>query len=63
SFLGRGASASVFKGVLSDGTAVAVKRIGPEARGEKEFRSEVAAIASVQHLNLARLIGYCIVPN
>lgn len=60
SLLGRGGSGSVFKGILSDGTAVAVKRIDGEERGEKAFKSEVAAIASVQHLNLVRLLGYCI---
>ncbi|XP_065848650.1 probable receptor-like protein kinase At5g20050 [Euphorbia lathyris] len=61
--LGQGASAKVFKGMLSDGTAVAIKRINREERGDKEFRSEVAAIASVQHVHLLRLLGYCIVPN
>ncbi|KAK9269235.1 hypothetical protein L1049_001005 [Liquidambar formosana] len=60
--LGQGASACVFKGVLTDGTNVAVKRIEGEEHGEKEFKSEVAAIASVQHVNLVRLIGYCRVP-
>lgn len=60
--VGRGASATVFKGILSDGTAVAVKRIDGQERGEREFRSEVSAIASVQHVNLVRLIGYCCVP-
>jgi serine/threonine protein kinase len=61
--IGRGASASVFRGVLADGTAVAVKRIEVNDRGEKEFRSEVGAIASVQHVNLVRLIGYCSIPK
>ncbi|KAK1437518.1 hypothetical protein QVD17_03310 [Tagetes erecta] len=62
--IGKGASGSVFKGVLIDGTEVAVKRIQHgEERGEKEFRSEIAAIASVQHVNLVRLIGYCIQNN
>ncbi|KAL1822591.1 hypothetical protein ACET3Z_009369 [Daucus carota] len=61
SLVGRGASASVFKGILSDGTAVAVKRMEGNERGEKDFRSEVAAIASVQHVNLVHLLGYCTV--
>ncbi|KAH0747796.1 hypothetical protein KY290_027028 [Solanum tuberosum] len=58
--VGRGSSACVFKGVLSDGASVAVKRINGEECGNKEFKSEVAAIASVQHVNLVRL--YCSVP-
>jgi len=61
--IGRGGSGSVFKGILGDGTCVAVKRIEGEERGEKEFLSEVAAIGSVQHINLLRLYGYCIVPS
>ncbi|CAM8966336.1 unnamed protein product [Rhodiola kirilowii] len=62
SLIGQGASGSVFKGILNDGTAVAVKRINSgEERGDKEFRSEVQAIASVQHINLVRLLGYCVV--
>ncbi|GAV72847.1 Pkinase domain-containing protein [Cephalotus follicularis] len=60
--LGKGSSASVFKGIISDGTCVAVKRIEGEERRE-EFRSEVAAIASAQHVNLVRLLGYCCVPG
>ncbi|KAL0403812.1 UNVERIFIED_CONTAM: putative receptor-like protein kinase [Sesamum radiatum] len=60
SLVGRGASGSVFKGILTDGTTVAVKRIDGEERGDKAFKSEVAAIASVQHVNLVRLLGYCI---
>ncbi|KAJ0238662.1 receptor-like protein kinase [Hirschfeldia incana] len=56
--IGKGGSGSVFKGVLKDGSQVAVKRIEGEEKGEREFRSEVAAIASVQHKNLVRLYGY-----
>nr|DAD27083.1 TPA_asm: hypothetical protein HUJ06_028551 [Nelumbo nucifera] len=61
--LGKGGSASVFRGILDDGTPVAVKRIEGMERGEREFRSEVTAIASVQHVNLVRLLGYCCVPG
>ncbi|RVW47452.1 putative receptor-like protein kinase [Vitis vinifera] len=53
--IGRGASASVFRGILNDGTSVAVKRIEGEEHGEKEFKSEVAAIASVQHVPVLHL--------
>ncbi|KAL8488338.1 hypothetical protein ACS0TY_024113 [Phlomoides rotata] len=61
SLLGRGGSGAVYKGILTDGTPVAVKRIDiGEERGDKIFKSEVAAIASVQHVNLVRLLGYCI---
>ncbi|CAL9159509.1 unnamed protein product [Musa hybrid cultivar] len=58
--VGRGSSASVFRGILDDGTPVAVKRIEAAERGDREFRSEVSAIASIQHVNLVRLLGYCI---
>ncbi|KAL8136835.1 hypothetical protein V2J09_002836 [Rumex salicifolius] len=65
SLVGRGGSGTVFRGILNDGTAVAVKRIesGEKESGEKEFLSEVAAIASVQHVNLVRLFGFCVVPS
>ncbi|GKC92994.1 probable receptor-like protein kinase [Tanacetum coccineum] len=62
--IGKGASGSVFKGRLSDGTEIAVKRIQHgEEKGAKEFRSEISAIASVQHVNLVRLFGYCVENN
>ncbi|PWA75056.1 protein kinase-like domain, Concanavalin A-like lectin/glucanase domain protein [Artemisia annua] len=57
-------SRSVFKGRLCDGTEIVVKRIQHgEEKGGKEFRSEIAAIASVQHLNLVRLFGCCVENN
>lgn len=61
--IGRGASASVFKGILDDGTQVAVKWIEGAEHGDQEFRSEVSAVASVQHVNLVRLLGYCLNPG
>ncbi|CAD5194308.1 unnamed protein product [Musa acuminata subsp. malaccensis] len=61
--IGRGGSGAVFKGILDNGTPVAVKRIEGAEYGEKEFRAEISAIASVQHVNLVRLLGYCLVPG
>ncbi|CAN6191387.1 unnamed protein product [Urochloa humidicola] len=62
--VGRGSSGTVFKGILDDGTAIAVKRIdgGGSHVAEKEFRSEVAAIAGAQHAGLVRLLGFCLSP-
>ena len=59
--VGRGSSGTVFKGILDDGTAVAVKRIDGSAYADKEFRAEVSAIGSVQHVSLVRLLGFCLV--
>ncbi|KNA12293.1 hypothetical protein SOVF_127250 [Spinacia oleracea] len=61
--VGQGGSGCVFKGMLKDGTSIAVKRIEGQERGEREFRTEVAAIGCVQHTNLVRLYGYCIIPK
>lgn len=61
--IGRGGSGSVFKGVLGDGLLVAVKRIEGEVHGEREFRSEITAIVSAQHVNLVTILGYCLVPG
>ncbi|PVH35118.1 hypothetical protein PAHAL_7G108600 [Panicum hallii] len=58
--LGAGGFGSVFKGVLSDLTRVAVKRLdGARHQGEKQFRAEVGALGQIQHINLVKLIGFC----
>ncbi|XP_062233642.1 probable receptor-like protein kinase At5g20050 [Phragmites australis] len=61
--VGRGSSGTVFRGILDDGTAVAVKRINGSEHVDKEFKSEVSAIGSVQHVGLVRLLGFCLVPH
>jgi hypothetical protein len=61
--VGQGSSGTVFKGILDDGTPVAVKRIDGSAHVDKEFRSEVSAIGSLQHVSLVRLLGFCLVRN
>lgn len=57
--LGGGGFGSVFKGVLSDSTIVAVKKLESVSQGEKQFRSEVSTIGNIQHVNLVRLRGFC----
>ncbi|XP_062106222.1 G-type lectin S-receptor-like serine/threonine-protein kinase At2g19130 [Humulus lupulus] len=57
--LGGGGFGSVFKGVLADSTVVAVKKLESVSQGEKQFRTEVSTIGTIQHVNLVRLRGFC----
>ncbi|TKW24621.1 hypothetical protein SEVIR_3G041700v4 [Setaria viridis] len=57
--LGSGGFGSVFKGVLSQTTTIAVKRLDGARQGEKQFRAEVSSIGLIQHINLVKLIGFC----
>ncbi|XP_057746426.1 G-type lectin S-receptor-like serine/threonine-protein kinase At2g19130 [Arachis stenosperma] len=57
--LGGGGFGSVFKGTLSDSSVIAVKKLESISQGEKQFRTEVSTIGTVQHVNLVRLRGFC----
>ncbi|XP_044972013.1 G-type lectin S-receptor-like serine/threonine-protein kinase At2g19130 [Hordeum vulgare subsp. vulgare] len=57
--IGTGGFGSVYKGVLSDSTIIAVKRLDGTRQGEKQFRAEVSTIGLIQHVNLVKLIGFC----
>ncbi|GAB2276974.1 hypothetical protein Dimus_011682 [Dionaea muscipula] len=63
--VGQGAFAMVYKGNLdpdngSTDLVVAVKRVDNVVKeSDKEFESEVSAIARTNHRNLVRLVGYC----
>ncbi|PSS14443.1 G-type lectin S-receptor-like serine/threonine-protein kinase [Actinidia chinensis var. chinensis] len=57
--LGGGGFGSVFKGTLPDSTVVAVKKLESANQGEKQFRTEVSTIGTIQHVNLVRLRGFC----
>ncbi|KAI3994858.1 hypothetical protein MKX01_037409 [Papaver californicum] len=46
-------------GALSDSTAIAVKKLEGFSQGEKQFRSEVSTIGTIQDVNLVRLCGFC----
>ncbi|XP_057819230.1 G-type lectin S-receptor-like serine/threonine-protein kinase SD2-5 [Cryptomeria japonica] len=57
--LGSGGFGGVFEGHLRDGRKVAVKKLGNADRGNLQFRAEVAALGSINHVNLVRLFGFC----
>ncbi|XP_027366432.1 probable LRR receptor-like serine/threonine-protein kinase RKF3 [Abrus precatorius] len=58
--IGRGGYGNVYKGLLSDGSEVALKRFkNCSAAGDASFTHEVEVIASVRHVNLVALRGYC----
>ncbi|KAG0477251.1 hypothetical protein HPP92_014092 [Vanilla planifolia] len=57
--VGDGGFGSVYKGVLPDSTFIAVKRLQDLSQGDKQFRSEVSTIGTIQHINLIRLHGFC----
>ncbi|KAI4322600.1 hypothetical protein L6164_022277 [Bauhinia variegata] len=57
--LGGGGFGSVFKGTLPDSSVIGVKKLESISQGEKQFRTEVTTIGTVQHVNLVRLRGFC----
>lgn len=57
--IGQGGFGAVYKGVLPDGTVVAVKRARTKSpHVDVEFRSEVKIMARVEHQSLVHFYGY-----
>ncbi|KAJ7943740.1 Receptor-like kinase [Quillaja saponaria] len=60
--IGKGGHAEVYKGSLSDGQVVAVKRLMKEDKEDEDriadFLSELGIIAHINHPRAARLIGF-----
>ncbi|MCO5547779.1 hypothetical protein L7F22_001231 [Adiantum nelumboides] len=59
--LGQGGFGSVYKGLLEDGSCVAIKELAAGSlQGQEEFMNEVSLISGVQHKNLVKLKGCCL---
>ncbi|KAL9678109.1 hypothetical protein QQ045_015948 [Rhodiola kirilowii] len=64
--LGRGGFGVVYKGILDDGTQIAVKRMEAGVLSNKaidEFQSEISVLSKVRHRHLVSLLGYSIEGN
>ncbi|XP_076944826.1 protein NSP-INTERACTING KINASE 3-like [Bidens hawaiensis] len=63
--LGTGGFGIVYKGLLTDGTVVAVKKLKDDNSfgGEVQFQTEVETISLAVHRNLLRLWGFCSTEN
>ncbi|PIN19173.1 Serine/threonine protein kinase [Handroanthus impetiginosus] len=62
SVVGKGSFSCVFKGVLKDGTIVAVKRAivsSDMKKNSKEFHTELDLLSRLNHAHLLNLLGYC----
>ncbi|XP_061360636.1 probable leucine-rich repeat receptor-like serine/threonine-protein kinase At3g14840 [Gastrolobium bilobum] len=58
--IGEGGFGPVYKGVLSDGTVVAVKQLSSKSKqGNREFINEIGMISALQHPCLVKLYGCC----
>ncbi|OMO60914.1 hypothetical protein COLO4_33675 [Corchorus olitorius] len=62
--IGEGGFGSVYKGLLSDGTVIAVKQLSSKSKqGNREFVNEIGMISALQHPNLVKLYGCCVEGN
>ncbi|CAK8573781.1 unnamed protein product [Lathyrus sativus] len=59
--IGQGGFGVVYKGILSDGHEIAVKRLSVTSlQGAIEFKNEASLVAKLQHRNLVRMFGFCL---
>ncbi|KAJ0964109.1 hypothetical protein J5N97_029231 [Dioscorea zingiberensis] len=62
--IGYGASSTVYKCVLKNGKAIAVKKLYNQyAHNLREFETELETIGSIRHRNLVTLHGYSLSPH
>jgi serine/threonine protein kinase len=59
--LGEGGFGTVYKGTLRSGCVVAIKKLISKSKANgQDFINEVATIGRIHHVNVVRLIGYCV---
>nr|CAD1823421.1 unnamed protein product [Ananas comosus var. bracteatus] len=58
--LGQGGFGIVYKGSLPNGHLVAVKILTNSKENGEEFINEVASISRTSHVNIVRLLGFCL---
>ncbi|WOH05871.1 hypothetical protein DCAR_0625294 [Daucus carota subsp. sativus] len=62
--IGEGGFGPVYKGLLLDGTVIAVKQLSSKSKqGNREFVNEIGMISALQHPHLVKLYGCCIEGN
>lgn len=62
--VGYGASSTVYKCVLKNSRAIAVKRLyTPQAPNSHEFETELETIGRIRHRNVVSLHGYSLSPH
>ncbi|KAM7278932.1 hypothetical protein ACFE04_006066 [Oxalis oulophora] len=62
SVVGKGSFSCVYKGILKDGTEVAVKKAimsSDKQKNSKEFHTELDLLSRLNHAHLLNLLGYC----
>lgn len=58
--IGEGGFGPVYKGLLPDGSEIAVKQLSSKSKqGNREFLNEIGVISALQHPNLVKLYGCC----
>lgn len=57
--IGEGSKSRVYKGVLENGQAVAVKVLKASQYAEELFFQEVEILNSLKHENIVQIVGYC----
>ncbi|RZC74186.1 hypothetical protein C5167_049669 [Papaver somniferum] len=62
--IGEGGFGPVYKGILPDGSVIAVKQLSAKSKqGNREFVNEIGMISALKHPNLVNLFGCCVEGN